>query len=91
VEIQTTEPNEIVVMQSDSVLDSENNFIDSQAYFYIILSGEFKVTGLKFNKRQKKKENEERFKKQQLALNMASSKIKGLTSMFKRSLTLTIP
>ena len=41
-------------MQSDEIRDDDGNFsAERKAFFYIILSGNFKVSSLRFNKRKK--------------------------------------
>lgn len=44
-------------MQSDSIFNDDEEFptfIEDKAKFYIILNGNFKVSSLRFNKRNKK-------------------------------------
>ena len=47
------QPEEVVIMQSDTIQDHKGQWDESKAFFYIILNGDFKVSGLKFNKRKK--------------------------------------
>ena len=56
--VQHVQPEEIVVMQSDSIYNEDvepPEFIEDKAKFYIILNGNFKVSSLRFNKRKKQK------------------------------------
>jgi len=49
-----------VIFQSEPITDSAGNYIQEKALFYFILNGEFKVSSLKFNKRQRALEKEQR-------------------------------
>ena len=51
-EIQHVSPEQQIIMQSDEIRDEWGDFTD-RALFYIILSGNFKVSSLRFNKRKK--------------------------------------
>lgn len=55
--VKHVQPEEIVIMQSDSIFNDDEEFptfIEDKAKFYIILNGNFKVSSLRFNKRNKK-------------------------------------
>ena len=52
--LQHVRPQEIIILQSDPILDPDGNVEDEdKAKFYIILNGQCKVKSLKFNKRKK--------------------------------------
>ena len=54
IEVQHKEPEEVVIMQSDEILDRETGEYDmDKAYFYIILTGTFKVSGPRFSSAKK--------------------------------------
>ena len=46
-------PKDIIIFQSEQVIDFNGNYDEEKAFFYIILNGNFKVSSLKFNKRKK--------------------------------------
>ena len=52
--IQHVQPEEVVIMQSDTIFNDNGDFNESKAYFYIILNGDFKVSSLKFGSHAKK-------------------------------------
>ena len=54
--VQHAQPEEVVIMQSDSITDADGNYDPEKAYFYIILNGDFKVSSLRFNKQKKNKD-----------------------------------
>ena len=54
--VQHVEPEEIVIRQSDAIMNDDVEPIEydpEKAKFYIILNGNFKVSNLRFNARKK--------------------------------------
>ena len=54
--VQHVEPEEIVIRQSDSIMNDDVEPVEydtERAKFYIILNGNFKVSNLRFNARKK--------------------------------------
>ena len=56
-EMQHAQPEEVIIMQSDKIVDIDGTF-DEDAYFYVILKGIFKVSTLRFNKHKSKEQIE---------------------------------
>lgn len=55
-EVIHVQPEEIVIMQNDPILNQNEDYIDwyeDKAKFYVILNGHFNVSSLRFNKRKK--------------------------------------
>ena len=50
------QPEEIIIMQSEQIMDLDGEYDPEKAFFYIILNGTFKVSSLRFNKKKKNKE-----------------------------------
>lgn len=48
-------PEEIIIMQNESITDQNGDYDEEKAFFYIILNGNFKVSSLRFNHKKKKK------------------------------------
>ena len=55
--IRHVQPEEIIIMQSETIIDPDGIFDEEKAFFYIILNGSFKVATLKFNQKKKTKDN----------------------------------
>ena len=54
--VQHVEPEQIVIRQSDTIMNDDVEPIEydaEKAQFYIILNGNFKVSNLRFNARKK--------------------------------------
>ncbi len=57
--VRHVQPEEVIIMQSEQIIDMQTDeFITDKAFFYIILNGDFKVSGLNFNKKAKKTKQE---------------------------------